>query len=89
MNRTVVPQDTRARLVEELDKLNVPAREHLDLTAWLVGLDAVPSLDALSVGERAVALERLINTRDTDLLLCEWRAARAMPETGGEVWLGQ
>ncbi len=78
----------RARLIEELDKLGVPVGDHLDLTAWLCGLERVPNLSALSVGECATVLERLANVRDSAKLLSEWRTARAQPEPDdGEEWL--
>ncbi len=87
MNGTVVPQDTRSRLVEELDRLHVPPRDHLDLIAWLCGMDSVPSLSVLSVGECQHALERISNAVNPAGLLSAWRAARAAAEMTGEDWL--
>lgn len=87
MNGTVVPQDTRSRLVEELDRLHVPPRDHLNLIAWLCGLDSVPSLSALSVGECGHALGRLTSALNPAGLLSAARAARAAREMTGEDWL--
>lgn len=62
--------------------LHAPDRE-LELAAYMLGLDALPSLDLASDGECAAIVERL--TRDPSRVLADWRQPPA--EMTGEEWL--
>ena len=81
------PQGERVSLEPRLHAatllhLHAPDRE-LDLAAWMLGLEALPSLDLASDGECGAIVERL--TLWPERVLADWQQPR--PEMTGEGWL--
>lgn len=76
-----VPSSPRVHAATLLH-LHAPDRE-LNLAAWMLGLEALPSLDVASEGECGAIAERL--TLWPERVLADWRATRQ--EMTGEGWL--